>query len=491
MAKLLKYLNDNTLYNNKLLSLTLLLLIIAIICAYHFKVYYVIIIPILLISLVFLMFVPESLPYVFIILNFIGNLFYQFSYFFTITDLLLFCILIGCFNRYYLSYTGLKNINNGSALNIFRLFILLIIASLLSLLLNVYNYKSNYILGYSTIFLFKLILLSLIFQIFIYYPLEQGKREKLISLCIVLSLFQLPVALIQNSVAEGINSPLYTEVIGTFVRHHSLFAMMMLFALFFSIYRILNNIGKINKIVNFLFAIIFLYLIILSRARSVLFGILFSGAIYFLFSFFKYERKYSLYSIAIIICIIIAYKITPLESIIIETVQSEKTNSLDISSFSRLLVWQETIHHFITVGLVQKIFGTGIGTFRTIPFRIVIWGTDKSLDGAHNNYLHVLSDIGIFGLIVFCMLFFVILKELYHNSSDNLLSKCYFYLTIALLASGMTQETFWFQYAFGSFWFFYIFFLAIILNNTDLKDERIMEEDKNHAAVFRLFYKKN
>ena len=94
----------------------------------------------------------------------------------------------------------------------------------------------------------------------------------------------------------------------------------------------------------------------------------------------------------------------------------------------------------------------------------MIWGSSKAASGAHNNLLHVLCEIGIFGLIIYILFFYNVLKGLYRYF-NNPLSKAYFFLTIALLASGITQETFWFQKAFGSFWLFYMLFLAIILQN--------------------------
>jgi len=390
----------------------------------------------------------------------------------TYPDIVFIAIFMGFIGRFYLKKdNSLVNNYKNTSSKIIYFFIVLVITSFLSFVVNFLNYKHFLIYIDSIGFILKLIQLPVLFYIFLYYPLNNKKKEFFISTCIILSLLELPIALYQNSTMDNTSSSeLSAYVNGTFPMHHASLAMMMLFAFFFSIYRILTTKSKIYIIINLLFASIFSYLIIISRTRSILVGIFFACIVFILLSLFKFNKKYFLYVILIMFSILITYKATPLESVIMGTIKSRETQSLDLSSYSRLIIWHEAVNHFIDTDIVQKLFGVGIGAFGTIPFSNVLWGS-KSANGAHNNYLHVLSETGIVGLVGFLILFFYILKTLY-NRSSCVLSRCYFYLTIALLASGATQETFWFQYAFGSFWLFYIFFLAIILNNNVLPDPK-------------------
>ena len=207
--------------------------------------------------------------------------------------------------------------------------------------------------------------------------------------------------------------------------------------------------------------LVIIIIITLSASRSAYFGIFFSLIVFFLFHF-RFKMKHFIYLFLIIVGLTALYFFTPLGANVSLTFQSNQTKYLDLSSASRFVIWLGAVKHFISADILTKLFGVGIGCYQTIQYGFVIFGESKAITGAHNNFLHVLSELGLTGLIIYSVLFFQICKILF-NRMDDPLAKSFFFLTIALLASSLTQETFWFQKSFGSFWLFYGFFLAIVL----------------------------
>lgn len=455
---------------NYLISQFILVLCLGlIIIAFTTKLYILLILPVLVGFFLIILFFPEITPYIFIATNFYGGFLFEKSRIgVTITDLFSFIVVIA----YFGSFTTRRNSDKEYNINIYNrkiLYILLLflISSLLSFFINISNISTNYI--YISIwYLIKLIQLPLIFLVFSKLPIKREQLEKFINICLILSLLQLPVALYQYYSFRSYGLiQLRSLVHGTLTYHHTLLGTFMLIPLSFTLYRFLNTEVKKEKLWYSIIMILSTIIIIFSGSRSAFFGIFLSLIIFFFFHF-RLKINHFVYLFIIIAGLIALYFFTPLGANVALTFQSNQTKYFDLSSASRFFIWLGAIKHFISADFLKKLFGVGIGCYPTIQYDFVIWGSSKIASGAHNNLLHVLCEIGVFGLIIFIMLFYYILKALYKNRT-NLLSKSYFFLTIALLSSSLTQETFWFQKSFGSFWLFYIFFLAIVLQ-TKQKD---------------------
>ncbi len=98
------------------------------------------------------------------------------------------------------------------------------------------------------------------------------------------------------------------------------------------------------------------------------------------------------------------------------------------------------------------------------PIRWIIGsgtGSNSQRDSnAHNLYLNIAGEGGLPLLIVFIAVFINVLRALWRNESG---SKPMFFITLALLVSALTQETFYPVPAFGHFLGFYLFALAVAL----------------------------
>lgn len=254
---------------------------------------------------------------------------------------------------------------------------------------------------------------------------------------------------------------------GTLPSHHSVIAMYSVTMIPFLIneFYIANNYTK--KTIYLLATMFSSYIIFLSESRSVLLGVLVSVLIFAMFSI-RFNKK-TFYLFMLLGCLaIIAWHLPVTKKVYEETFTHTTSTGIDISTYSRLFIWKGAWGSFQDASLGQKIFGQGIGLFSEIEFRNVVWSGGKGSTGAHNNLLHILVEVGILGLVFVIIHFVVILFFLFKK--NILLSKLFAYATIALLVSGVTQETFWFQRAFGSFWLFYIILLALIFQekNTNI-----------------------
>ncbi len=284
-------------------------------------------------------------------------------------------------------------------------------------------------------------------------------RNTLINIILIIGLFQCCVASLQWLHLGATSIDHLRAVTGTLGEHHSMLANMMLFPLGFSIYRLTQSTALRQRVAYTCCAFAVFWTIIITGSRSTLLGIV--AAILILL-----RPRLNLKSIAIILLtmasVYVAIRFTLFGDILWETVRSETTGGLDYSSQSRLLIWKSTLQNFISSSPLTKVVGFGLGFFHTIKHDFFFFYS-RSASGAHNNYLHVLTEGGVVGLGIFIALFITILRQLHHAGRSDRAARVYFFITIALLVSGLTQETFWFQPAFPNLWLFYMTLLAAIL----------------------------
>ncbi len=426
--------------------------------------YFLICIPFVFGTLFVIVFIPRLIPFFFLASNFYGGFLLDKGFIaVTLTDIAFLIVLLGYWGG-GVNQDGERVFQNVSAQKIQKFLIIFFLCALFSFLFNVVNFEGVFIY-FSLWYLIKLCQLFIIFRIFSIQFFSKEDIERVLSLCIILSLFQLPIILIQTRYSNPSSNYDMGGVSGTFTYHPSMIALCMIIPMAFSMYRFFSSNRLFYKVLYACAGFISLYILFASASRSAIFGIAISVLFAIVISF-RFKTKIILNLSIVAIALVFLYNFLPLKDIVNATLHSQDTGTLDLSSYSRFYIWYGAYLHFLKVGILQKLFGIGIGTFSSIPYEFVIWGIAKSATGAHNNFLHVLLEIGIVGFISFILLFFFILKELYKYST-NMLCRMFFFLTIALLASGLTQETFWFQKAFGSFWLYYIFLLAIVLQSNN------------------------
>lgn len=97
---------------------------------------------------------------------------------------------------------------------------------------------------------------------------------------------------------------------------------------------------------------------------------------------------------------------------------------------------------------------------------------------AHNNYLQVLFEFGVIGLAYFIVVMVMVLRMLYQYESGL---KSLFWMTLALLITGFTQETFYPVVSFGHFLGLYFLTLAIAFNRP--QDETAYRVQRRKAQL--------
>lgn len=312
-----------------------------------------------------------------------------------------------------------------------------------------------------------------IYMLYRFFYNNKERINKAITLLIAASLIQIPLVLYQTIYADT-GDVLRTGVHGTFLYHHSLIAMVFLTLLPLFITVLIESKKSYMKLFASILTLFGLYIIVASGSRSLLLGLL-SGLGFYVFTNIRWNKQSILILMIMPLVGLFLYFFTPLQDIFKHTFQSS-TGSIDTSSLSRLLIWRGSVDNFQSGSVLHKIWGIGAGMYRTLSYDFVIWGGTKGATGAHNNYLHVLLEAGIVGVISLGVHFLYLLKALLKQSKKDLASRLFFFAVIGLLVSGITQETFWFQPAFGSFWSFFMIVFVLITIRSRLHNEDIVRK---------------
>lgn len=402
--------------------------------------------------------IPNLVLPIFIISLFWGNIYFRNEGFgVTISDLVFVLLFIG-----YLG-AGLKHKSARFQIKktdraLIVSFGVMILAMILSLVINSSVLPDNYIF-YGAVKSAYVVQYLLAFLMVKSLCLPD-KGEGILKLIYFLSLIQLPIAFYQLLFSGGVSgTEVNRDILGSMSYHHGMLGTFMLIPFFLSIGQAQMAENKIWQIGNIALATIFLLLVILSGTRSALLGLFVTTAIFLALNL-KWKRSSLKYVIFTMIGAIAVYYLTPVRLLVQATFHAGN-NIVDSSSWGRLLIWQSAWDFFVNSDLLRKFFGAGFGCFFLIPQKHVVFDGLRHSFGAHNNYLNVLCETGLVGLITFFVFFALSLKVLYKRKHP--LSKSFFYATIAMLFSGLTQETFWVTTAFHNLWLIYMVIFALVL----------------------------
>lgn len=413
---------------------------------------------------------PDVITYLYALSMFFGvAVFSRESVSVDVSDLLfpLFC----CINFPLLKQNVTKKYKN----IVISLFILIAILTL-SIPFNFFKHPLLFSIAMPW-YLYRAIQLPGVVLILYHFLYEKKNRLwVLLSLLLVVSMIQIPLVFYQ-SIFNHTGNVIRAGVHGTFRYHHSLIAMVFFTLLPLFIAVAIESKIIIHRIMGAVLTVFSFYVIVISGSRSVLLGLLVGGGLYVL-SNIRWNRK----SIAVLLLTpligVFLYFFTPLKDIYHHTFQANEMGGIDVSSLSRLLIWKETLRTFLHSSLIEKCIGIGAGLYRTIKYEFVIWDGSKGASGAHNNYLHLLIEVGVVGLLAFFAHFACLGRFLLALGKKDLASKLFFFGMIGFLMSGITQETFWFQEAFGSFWVFYLTIFTVIVVRAEFSEKNYLADVK-------------
>lgn len=342
----------------------------------------------------------------------------------------------------------------------------------ISFFLNLYRYNAV-MTAFSLWYLIRCLQLILVIIMISYVKVSTKMLEMFYDAVIVCTILQFPVAVMQ--ILGG------NDMTGTLTDHHGYFGTMLIIPFLLSVYKLLRVLKTDNRLSGTIYylssSVIILYMIYGSRCRSALLGLIVSMLIYLLNIVMRKDLKTIAISILSISAItLISVKYTPLGEVINNSLHSSETvSNVDVSSLSRLLIWKYTWLNFVNFPLLTKLSGIGIGTFVFLQQHFVLWNGNQTFTGAHQNLLHVLVETGFFGFVSFIMIFIVTIKQLFKERSRTI-SAIGLFITISLLFSGITQETFWFQASHGTLWLFYTTVIALIIRHTNIcREEKCLQ----------------
>lgn len=287
--------------------------------------------------------------------------------------------------------------------------------------------------------------------------------DKLITLVIILAVIESMVVLFQYLGTSVGDANDLRSITGTFQRHHAMVGNFMVIPIAYAFYRMIVIKVWTSRILYASLAILFLLSVILSTSRSILLGMVL-GTLVTLVLVFKLSRKTFGLAFLFLAFLVAIVELTPLKIIVDKTISNIQNGAMGSpSEMGRILIWNGAIDFYNRTDFVTKLRGVGIGCYRYVPYRYFLDSGTKFASGAHNNYLHVMLETGLVGIILYLAHFVFLIRALLSFKKERVLARTFIFATLVLLMSALTQETFWFQPAFGDFWLFYGLNLAIVL----------------------------
>ena len=260
----------------------------------------------------------------------------------------------------------------------------------------------------------------------IYFILLVGLIELMYAFCQRLSLYAVYTMYSENQ-----------ELATGFTSNPNFFGTLMLICLSYSIGLFYKSNDKLRNLILIILSYLFFMGLLISNALSSMIGIIFILIALLIYSIKnKHIKKYIILIFVMLFAFIFmkAINLTTLFDDIVktknETINITKGNFDDNYGTGRLYVWRRTIK------VIPKyiIHGVGVDNFiHIINGKGIKRGVDHHFiyDKAHNEYLQILVTMGIFSLISYLGLHFLILKEGLKNKEIYLILPVIGYLVQA------------------------------------------------------------
>lgn len=287
---------------------------------------------------------------------------------------------------------------------------------------------------------------------------DEQYTSKIINVILYSSYIPLAIGVFQYITNNGtLFSQGYYRVQSTFV-HPNPFA----FYLVVIITTLLMTISKKEKypLFKLILLLLSIFELITTYTRGAWLGLLLIITLLILFS---NSKKRSVYFIILICLVVFIISF----SVVLKRFDNLFSNRVDQSSLAfRISLWSKALS---MIGN-RLIIGYGLGSFSRYSTSIIGFKTE-----AHNEYLRILFETGIFGLLEYLVLYFLTLKLLFRqiklhnkkslyvfvlvisflfmsfgdNIADNLVSQLYLWSLIAIGHNSMLKERSSFEYSFS------------------------------------------
>ena len=339
---------------------------------------------------------------------------------------------------------------------LWKKFLIMLGALILSLIVNIPNYSLRYFAS-GVLFIFIFIEFMLVYLLG-YLNGQQDKEDFVIKAFYISTWATVVTAIVQVYIIQDPMS-IQGGAWGLIGGHHSGLGTFLVIPIALSLSRLLN--GKNTRLIDGSTLIISIVGVFLSQSRSALFALLASVPILLIRALLRNRKQRGIIIITFIIIAIISLLLG--QTVMIKTFHSK--GGIDISTYSRLFIWQGAINSYENYPLYRKIFGCGVGAYEAnnrLP--INLWGS-MSTTGAHNQYLHALVETGLIGLMGFLLLWGSLFLYLFKRLKSSPMLLGVWLTMLSFLLSGIVQENFWMNpwrgYTIHAFLYFVGLYLGI------------------------------
>lgn len=334
----------------------------------------------------------------------------------------------------------------------------------LSIVANILHYDNRQII-YSGYYLFRMIEYILIYFIFVDMINTYKLKITLIRLIWFTTLFVCLYGLYQYHFT-GVS-----RVTSTLSENHAHIGSFLVFTFFVLVGYASYTRNSAEKLWLVLSLPLIVYVLFLSASRAAIVALFCGILVYFIF-----KRNFTNKIIAIGIIFLIIFVgfdfLISIQDFQLGTAQFENLEQ-DISLFGRFYIWIETVNMILENPIVL-ITGIGLGAFQYVMNPITPFFDGVS--GGHNNYLHVLTETGIAGFMLFVYILMSFLKVSLQRARNTASRKGFIYYgyfcgTAALTVTAFTQETFSVQIALHNILGYFFLVTALVFSEPEIKDD--------------------
>ena len=127
------------------------------------------------------------------------------------------------------------------------------------------------------------------------------------------------------------------------------------------------------------------------------------------------------------------------------TLENAEQNREKLGSF-RLIIWEEAVkalsfENNLAFGFGPDTFDLGLKKYNMAGVHKLSNITGKTFDKAHNEYLQMVCNAGIFALLIYLFLLFKVYKNIWRNRKDPYWQCCFTILTAYLLQAFLNNST--------------------------------------------------
>ncbi|MCL2183383.1 MAG: O-antigen ligase family protein [Chitinispirillia bacterium] len=291
-------------------------------------------------------------------------------------------------------------------------------------------------------------------------PQWKRYRDKILLFYMICIVFEI-VAALGLEVLDGARSLSdFNRMSGTLGGHHGMLASVMILSFGIAAGAFFTLGGLVRKLFVLCVSIACIMTLFVAGSRGNLLGLILAMPVTVLLGYRLRSSTLALVFLSMAAAFAIFW-MSPLKGVVTGAMSAD---TIDLSAYGRLLIWERVYEHAVSGPWLQKITGIGIGTFNSLRFNYYL-EVGMFTTGAHNNFMHTFVEVGIVGLIIYLAIFAEIIRRLTARSrrGDNA-ARCFLAATLALLFSCLTQETFWFNPSFGRFWMMYMICYLTLFN---------------------------